>query len=417
MQVVALDGRVTSPASGVNHDTPALTPDQLAHIGNGRIYEVEVESLGGASRVLARPILVGETPMVLVVGSSLDSYEHARERLALVLIVASPVMIVLLAGSGWVLAGAALRPVKRMTEEAEEISVNELDHRLAVPDGHDEIAHLASTINGLLERVERSVQHERRFVDDASHELRTPISILRGELELALARPGDHDDVVAALESALDEAIRLGRLADDLLVLARSRTGELALHPRPVELASAATRVARLLGDGVPVDVDGSAQAWADPDRVEQILLNLVSNAKRYACLAGRHPRERAPHRGRRQRGPDRGRRRPGLRTLDDAGHLRALRPSGPGPPSRHGRHRSRPFDRGDAGPISGCEHRGRQRLGARRSVGAPAIPGRPRRVTSGRTRPGRSPRSSRSPRSGRTGREPVEPDLAGSGS
>jgi signal transduction histidine kinase len=283
VQVVSLDGVVTSPATGPAHDASVLTAEQLAHIGSGQLLQVDVESLGGASRVLARPITVRDEPRVLVVWSSLDSYEHTREKLALVLLVASPLMIAVLAGSGWVLAGAALRPVKRMTEETEEISVNELDRRLAVPDGHDEIAHLAATINALLQRVEQSVRHERRFVDDASHELRTPISILRGELELALARPGDHDEVVAALESALDETLRLGRLADDLLVLARSRTGELALHPRSVDLGAAAARVGRLLGEGVPVDVVGAAQAWADPDRVEQILLNLVTNAKRYA--------------------------------------------------------------------------------------------------------------------------------------
>ncbi len=283
VQVVTLDGVVTSPATGPARAQPALRVDQLSHLGADQIFQVDVEVLGGTSRVLARPIEVGGEPRVLIVGSSLDSYEHTREKLALSLLVASPLMIAALAGSGWLLAGAALRPVRRMTEETEEISVNELDRRLAVPAGHDEIEHLASTINGLLERVERAVHHERRFVDDASHELRTPISILRGELELALARPGDHDEVVAALESALDETLRLGRLTDDLLTLARSRTGELALHPRAVELGAAAGRVARLLGEGVPVDVTGAARAWADPDRVEQILLNLVTNAKRYA--------------------------------------------------------------------------------------------------------------------------------------
>ncbi|MGZ4707643.1 MAG: ATP-binding protein [Acidimicrobiales bacterium] len=283
-QVVTLDGVVTSPSTGPGHVASALTPDQLGHIGTGQMFQVDVPVLGGSSRVLARPITVQGEPRVLVVGSSLDSYMRTREKLALVLLVASPVMIAALAGSGWLLAGAALRPVRRMSEETQEISVNELDRRLAVPASHDEIEHLASTINGLLERVEQSVRHERRFVDDASHELRTPISILRGELELALARPGDHDEVVAALESALDETLRLGRLADDLLVLARSRTGELALHPRAVDLGAAATRVGRLLAEGVPVDVEGSAQAWADPDRVEQILLNLVTNAKRHAA-------------------------------------------------------------------------------------------------------------------------------------
>ena len=283
VQVVTLDGTVTSPTSGPGVDGSALTVDQLHHLGGDQIFEVDVAALGGTSRLLARPITVKGEQRVLIVGSSLDSYEHTREKLALSLLVASPLMIAALAGSGWLLAGAALRPVRRMTEQTEEISVTELDRRLAVPESHDEIAHLAETINELLDRVERAVRHERRFVDDASHELRTPISILRGELELALARPGDHEEVVASLESALDETLRLGRLADDLLVLARSRTGELALHPRSVDLGAAASRVARLLGEGVPIDVTGSARAWADPDRVEQILLNLVTNAKRYA--------------------------------------------------------------------------------------------------------------------------------------
>jgi signal transduction histidine kinase len=285
VQVVTRGGVVTSPAAGAEHQS-FLDTDQLAHIGAGRVFEAEAPRLGGRSRVWARPVEVRGDSQVLVVWASLDSYERTRARLALVLVVAGPVMIAALAGSGWLLAGAALRPVKRMTEEAEEISVNELDRRLAVPSSHDEIEHLASTINGLLERVERAVQHERRFVDDASHELRTPISILRGELELALARPDDHDEVVAALASALDEALRLGRLADDLLALSRSRTGELELHPRLVELGAAATRVARLLDEGIPVAVAGAAEAWADPDRLEQILLNLVTNAKRYATTA-----------------------------------------------------------------------------------------------------------------------------------
>ena len=200
----------TSPATGPAHDASVLTVEQLAHIGLARCSRSTVPSLGGPQPGAGPPDHGGRRAAGArrrVVARQLRAHP---QRLAVVLLVASPLMIAALAGSGWLLAGAALRPVKRMTEETEEISVNELDRRLAVPSSHDEIEHLASTINGLLERVERSVQHERRFVDDASHELRTPISILRGELELALARPGDHDEVVAALESALDETLRLG---------------------------------------------------------------------------------------------------------------------------------------------------------------------------------------------------------------
>ena len=136
-----------------------------------------------------------------------------------------------------------------MTEEADEIAVNELGRRLPVPESNDEIEHLARTINAMLGRIERAVANERMFIDDASHELRTPISILRGELELALARPDDVGEVTASLHSALDEAIRLGRLAEDLLALARVRSGELQLRPdvgRPARRGRAGGALARV---------------------------------------------------------------------------------------------------------------------------------------------------------------------------
>ncbi len=244
-----------------------------------------MRELGGHAELLATPIQMRRTHMVLVVGSSIDGYDRARERLALVLVVASPLLVGLLAGAGWLLAGAALRPVRRMTEEADEIAVNELGRRLPVPESNDEIEHLARTINAMLGRIERAVANERMFIDDASHELRTPISILRGELELALARPDDEAEVTASLHSALDEAIRLGRLAEDLLALARVRSrraaaaADLGRPPRRAPSASP-TRSAHA---GPPIRVSGSGSAWADPDRVDQILTNLLVNAQRHA--------------------------------------------------------------------------------------------------------------------------------------
>ena len=243
-----------------------------------------MRALGGDSELLATPLRVGRTPMVLVVGSPIGDYYRARERLELVLIVAGPLLIGLLAGSGWLLAGAALRPVRRLTGEADEISVNQLGRRLPVPDSNDEIEHLARTINAMLDRIERAVANERMFIDDASHELRTPISILRGELELALARPEDVGEVTASLQSALDETVRLGRLAEDLLALARVRSGELRLRLESVDLRAEAERVGRSLdGAGAAIEVAGSGHAWADPDRVDQVLVNLLVNARRHA--------------------------------------------------------------------------------------------------------------------------------------
>ncbi len=284
-QTLTLNGSVHDQAPETSETSPVLTRRQLAEVGSGRYFVGDVRELGGDSQLLATPIQVGKTRMVLVVGSSIDGYNRARGRLELVLVVASPLLVGLLAGSGWLLAGAALRPVRKLTEEADEIAVNELGRRLPVPDSNDEIEHLARTINDMLGRIERSVANERMFIDDASHELRTPISILRGELELALARPDDATEVTASLRSALDEAIRLGRLAEDLLALARVRSDELVLRRSSVDLIQAAERVGSSLGpEGPPIEVTGSGSAWADPDRIGQILTNLIVNAQRHAA-------------------------------------------------------------------------------------------------------------------------------------
>jgi signal transduction histidine kinase len=284
-QTLTLDGRVVDQAPAASQRTPVLTPAQLARVGSGRYFVGEVRVLGGDSQLLATPLKVGRTPMVLVVGSSIDGYNRARSRLKAVLLVASPVLVGLLAACGWLLAGAALSPVRRLTAAADGIGPDELDRRLAVPGSNDEIEHLARTINAMLDRIEQAVANERTFIDDASHELRTPISILRGELELALAQPRDEHEVEASLRSALDEAVRLGRLAEDLLALARARSGELHLRRSAVDLAAAARRLVSGLGEGgAPVQVEGEGMAWADPDRVDQILTNLLVNARRHAA-------------------------------------------------------------------------------------------------------------------------------------
>jgi GAF domain-containing protein len=127
---------------------------------------------------------------------------------------------------------AALRPVERMRLRAERITERQLSERLPVSEAADEIAALGRTLNAMLDRVEAAVARERRVVSDASHELRTPLTTLRAEVDLALMGDRDKAELRAALESASEEARRMSRLADDLLVLARADQGRLPLHPR-----------------------------------------------------------------------------------------------------------------------------------------------------------------------------------------
>ena len=245
-----------------------------------------VPELGRKARLLARP--VGRPAnAVVVVGSSLDTILRGRHRLALSLIVASPLLLAALATGGWLLAGAALRPVLEMTREADRISLQEPGRRLPRAPGSDEIAQLGLTLNAMLDRIEASFHRERAFVDDASHELRTPLSVLRGELELAVSEAAPLPAVEWALSSALEEVDRLSRLANDLLVLARASAGELPLRPETLDLSALARRVAARVTkeDGGPaVGVEGDKRMLRlDPERTEQVLVNLISNARRHA--------------------------------------------------------------------------------------------------------------------------------------
>ncbi|WP_207936422.1 HAMP domain-containing sensor histidine kinase [Actinomadura sp. KC216] len=234
----------------------------------------------GPARLLVQRVLPGHR--VLVVGVSAEPVHAARDRLELILFVAAPLLTGLLALAAWTVVRTALRPVGALTREAADISSLEAERRLPELPGDDEIARLARTLNDMLARLQVAAARERAFVDDASHELRTPIAVLRGELELALGAAGPDDEVRHSLNAAMGETDRLSRLAEDLLLLARARAGSLVMRTEPVDLLDLAADEARRLGrlHGLAVEASGDpVVAEADPDRLRQVLANLVGNS------------------------------------------------------------------------------------------------------------------------------------------
>jgi two-component system, OmpR family, sensor kinase len=203
-----------------------------------------------------------------------------------VLAVAGPVLAAAIAAAAWILTGAALRPVRRMTSEAATISMTETGARLPQPAGEDEIAELGRTLNGMLARIETTIAHERAFIDDAAHELRSPIAVLRGELELAADDVGDTIAVSRGLASALEETDRLSRLSEDLLTLARADAGQLSPSDASTEVLEAArAAVGRFRHrEDVTIEVSGEPLiVRGDPLWIRQIVTNLVANADRHA--------------------------------------------------------------------------------------------------------------------------------------
>jgi len=187
---------------------------------------------------------------------------------------------VLLIGSllAWRMAESVLRPVSALTQTAQGISETDLTQRIEVR-GHDELAGLATTLNAMLDRLERTLSSQRRFLDDAGHELRTPITIIRGHLELL---EDDPEERQATLALVMDELDRMGRMVNDLILLSKAERPDF-LKPEAVEVAGLTDEVltkARALGArDWRLDAHGDGVITVDRQRLTQALVQLAQNA------------------------------------------------------------------------------------------------------------------------------------------
>ena len=284
-QVLESDGSVVAGSSAAAEGA-LLSATELERARAGSIA-AEVGVAGTEFRLLAAPV----DDRIVVVGEPLDDRDEALDGLLAQLLVVLPIALLVSSAIGYLVAGAALRPVEAMRRQAAEISADTPDRRLALPRANDEISRLGVTLNEMLGRLDAGLARERRFVADASHELRTPLASLQTELELAARRPRTQAELELALRSAGEEVERLVRLAEDLLVLARADEGKLAVRTERVEarrlLADVARRQsARASSMGRAIDVRGPDDLVlvGDRGRLEQALENLVDNALRHGA-------------------------------------------------------------------------------------------------------------------------------------
>lgn len=247
-------------------------------------------------RVLTHPILEqGQVVSFIQVWVSLENMYKTRRRFVLIMAAVFPLGLLLAGGGGWLLARRALRPVDYMTRAAQRISGEHLGERLLETGTGDELDRLARTLNEMLGRLDDTFRQIRQFSADASHELQTPLTILKGEIEVALRSPRTPEEYQQVLNSCLEEIERISRLVEGLLLLARADSGVLRMDLKPVDLHNLLNEVATQMqkladaqGISLSLDTLEPVTMCGDREHLRRLLLNLIDNAIKYTATGGR---------------------------------------------------------------------------------------------------------------------------------
>ncbi|MDT0463688.1 sensor histidine kinase [Streptomyces gibsoniae] len=287
IQVVDASGGVRSSSANLRGDPPLFHFAPTASETPNHIHAVHHLPLTGAETWRAVGVAAGteRDPLTVYVAVPTAPVDRNLAALTAGLAIGVPPAVALLTGVVWLLTGRALRPVDALRGQTAEITAVDLGRRLDVPPADDALGRLARTLNDLLARLDVATRHQRQFVADAAHELRSPLSSLHTQLEVAVRHPGSAawDTRGPAL---IEESERLSRLVDDLLRLARL-DAQPQLRKRPVDLDEIVSREVcharlhtHLLIDRHAVS---AARVYGDEDALARVVRNLLDNSMRYA--------------------------------------------------------------------------------------------------------------------------------------
>jgi heavy metal sensor kinase len=290
----------TSGGLLIQTQSQSLSPTYLAQVagrvlGGASVGPIDVaDATGGRHRLYAAAQPLGDQRAALIVSLSSADLETLTRRLLATLLLGGGLLVAVGGGLAWVLVSRTLRPVRAIAAAARAVGDQELDRRVAAPASDDEVGELKDTFNDMLDRLERSFETLRRFTADASHELRAPLTLMRTEVEVALARERPPGEYVAVLGRVHGELQHLGRVVDQLLLLAQADAGSLVPSPAAVDVADLAEEVAArwrgpaaARGVTITVEAPTSGTLAADPHLLRRVLDNLLDNALRHSPPGG----------------------------------------------------------------------------------------------------------------------------------
>jgi heavy metal sensor kinase len=231
-QLISMSGKVRSKTTNLRVNLP-VTPTAVGRAELGLVtFEDFHPKNRPALRQITLPVMRNDvfTGELVQVGAPLDDIYQNLQGVAKVLWIGFPIGILFSVIFGYILAWKALSPVRSISKAASSLGIDDLSVRLPLPSANDELRHLSTTFNEMLDRLEEAVNRLRRFTGDVSHELRTPLAVLRGEAELALRRPRTEESYQTTLRTVASEAVHMTGIIEDLLLLARAESKSVALN-------------------------------------------------------------------------------------------------------------------------------------------------------------------------------------------
>ncbi len=302
IQVLDESGRIGRKSDNLKSIQLPISLHALQNASKGIITYETNRSFGNAPlRIITYPITQqNQVTKIVQVASSLEDVEDALNTLMLLLLITVPSVLVIASLGGQFLANKALKPVDRVTQAARMITTQNLNQRIQTLKVKDEISRLIDTFNEMISRLDQSFRQIKQFTTDASHELKTPLTILKGEVEVALRKKRTPHEYEQILESNLEEINRMSKIVEDLLLLSKADIGEIQLKKEEIPLnrfLRSLTEQMKILAHpkniriempNYPFDGEEDIHIYGDPLRIRELFINLIENGIKYTEEGGR---------------------------------------------------------------------------------------------------------------------------------